>query len=126
MREETVWIDAAGDITEGDVIRWSEPIWSDKKTGRGKDKKYFIRGKQQVIGQVIEASPDLLTIKIIEALVTETNSGRPVYPHKPETIIKKKQTTLTKGNVERLKWSDESARNTINKNFGTEDNSDNF
>jgi len=113
MDETPNWLPVIGSIIEGDVLRWTQVIWSDKKHGRGRDKKHIIRGKQQVTAQVTTIDKDFITLKVIEAEITESNSGRPLYPHKPEETIRKKLATLTKGNLERLIWSDESARSSI-------------
>ena len=113
MEDSPSWLPVIGRIIEGDVLRWTQVIWSDQKQGRGKDKKHVIRGKQQVTAQITDIDNDFITLKVIEAEITETNSGRPLYPHKPEEIIRKKQSTLTRGNLERLIWSDETARHAI-------------
>jgi hypothetical protein len=111
--EPSIWLPVIGPIIEGDVLRWTQVIWSDKKQGRGRDKKHVIRGKQSVTAQITNIDNDFITLKVIEAEITESNSGRPLHPHKPEEIIRKKLTTLTRGNLERLIWSDETARHAI-------------
>lgn len=110
-----IWIPAENDLTIGDVIRWVDIIWSDKKYGKGKAKKHIIRGKQEITGQIEEIKDDLMSIKIISAEIIEDNSGRKLDTHTPDDIIKKKIQTLVKREVKRLKWTDESARNAVIK-----------
>ena len=104
------WIDAINDLTVGDVVKWVDIIWSDKKYGKGKQKKHIIRGKQEIIGQIKQIDGELISVKVIQAETIEDNSGRKLETHKPDDIIKKKSQTLAKRDVQRLKWTDESAR----------------
>ena len=111
-----IWIDNTDPLITGDVIKWIDIIWSDKKYGKGKTKKHIIRGKQEIIGQIKQIDQDLITIKVISAEIIEDNSGRKLDTHTPEDIIKKKIQTLHKRQAQRLKWTDESAREIIIKN----------
>ena len=111
-----IWIEDTDPLITGDVIKWVDIIWSDKKYGKGKAKKHIIRGKQEIIGQIKQIDDDLITIKIISAEIIEDNSGRKLNTHTPNDIIKKKIQTLHKRQAQRLKWTDESARESIVKN----------
>ena len=111
-----IWINETDPLITGDVIKWIDIIWSDKKYGKGKAKKHIIRGKQEIIGQIKQIDQGLISIKVISAEITEDNSGRTLNTHQPEDIIKKKIQTLHKRQTQRLKWTDESAREIIIKN----------
>ena len=110
MPENMNWISAADDLMEGDVIRWTENIWSEKKFGRKKSQKPKITGKQAITGQIEEIGAEFITIKVLAAEVIENTTAKTREPHKPGQMIRKKAATLIKGNAERLPWSDEEAR----------------
>lgn len=110
MSDETEWIATAEDFMEGDVIRWTENIWSERKFGRKKSQKPKVTGKQAVTGQIEEIGAEFITIKVLAAEVTESTTAKTREPYKPAQMIRKKAATLIKGNVERLPWSDEEAR----------------
>ena len=110
MTDETEWIAAAEDLTPGDVIRWTENIWSDRKKGRGKAAKHKITGKQQVTGQIEEISEEFVHVKVIEAVIVLNETAKPLKTYLKDETLRKKPQTLTKGDVQRLPWSDEDAR----------------
>ena len=111
-----IWIEDTEPLITGDVIKWVDIIWSDKKYGKGKNKKHITRGKQEIIGQIKQIDQDLVTIKVISAEIIEDNSGRKLDTCTPEDTIKKKIQTLHKRQAQRLKWTDESAREIIINN----------
>jgi len=110
MTDDTEWIAAAEDLTTGDVIRWTENIWSDRRKGRSKAAKHKIIGKQQVTGQIEEISQEFVHVKVIEAVILEKETSKPLATYTKDETLRKKAVTITKGNVERLPWSDEDAR----------------
>lgn len=112
----TEWIPAAEDFIEADVIRWTEPVWSDKKRGKGKNAKYVILAKQSVVGQIKGREGDYVLIEVISAEIApeaEKTTSQRLYPYEIGTTIRKKPATLTKNGLERRLWSDESARNAV-------------
>ena len=110
MPDKTEWIAIENDFMTGDVIRWTENIWSEKKFGRKKSQKPKVTGKQAVTGQIEEIGAEFITIKVLAAEVTESTTAKAREPYKPKQVIRKKAATLIKGNAERLPWSDEEAR----------------
>ncbi|TVQ85284.1 MAG: hypothetical protein EA357_00780 [Micavibrio sp.] len=120
----TEWIPATEDFIEADVIRWTEPVWSDKKRGRGKNAKYVMLAKQSVVGQIKGKEGDYVLIEVISAEIApegennENKSYQTLRPYAPGSVIRKKPSTLVKNAIERLLWSDESARNSIKKDKG--------
>lgn len=110
MTDDTEWIAAAEDLTPGDVIRWTENIWSDRKKGRGKAAKHKIAGKQQVTGQIEEISQEFVHVKVIEAVIVLNETVKPLNTYVKDDTLRKKPQTLLKGDVQRLPWSDEEAR----------------
>jgi len=110
MTYETEWIAAGEDLTTGDVIRWTENIWSDRKKGRGKAAKHKLIGKQQVTGQIETIDDEFVHVKVIEAIILESETSKPLKTYAKDEALRKKAATLNKGNAERLPWSDEEAR----------------
>jgi len=113
MGEENVWLPATTDFKKADVVRWTEAIWSKKKRGRGKKAKNVLIGKQQVTGQITEIDQDFIHIKVMSSILIEKDGARENLLHKVDHIIRKKPQTLVKGGLERLPWSEESAREIV-------------
>ena len=113
MPDKPNWIAAGSDIIEADVIRWVEAIWSEKKRGRGKNAKNVLIGKQRVTGQITLIDDDYVHVKVIEAELIEDKGAKERRIRKTDDIIRKKPQSLTKGEVERLLWSDEESRANI-------------
>lgn len=111
------WQPVRGGILEADVMRWMEPIWppnrrrSTRRASIGTHRRPW--GKQEVTGQVTAMDGEYVSLKIIKAEIKESNVGADLRPHKVGTIIRKKRSTLQKGEVKRLPWSDESARDAV-------------
>jgi hypothetical protein len=114
----TEWIPAAEDFIEADVIRWTEPAWSDKKRGKGKNAKYVMLAKQSVVGQIKGREGDYVLIEVISAEIAPEagkTTSQTLYPYEIGTTIRKKPATLSKNDLERRLWSDETARNAVLK-----------
>lgn len=101
------WEKSQGDFLESDVVEWVEAIWSPKKTRRKKSRPW---GKQKVTAQITHIDEDYLKLTVLKAAVIENNVGTELRPHKVGTTITKKKATLTRGNPERLHWSEEDVR----------------
>jgi len=110
VSDELEWIAVKDDFVAGDVIRWTENIWSEQKFGKRKSKNPKLTGKQQVTGQIEEIEDDLITIRVIAAEIIENTTAKAREPYKREEIIRKKPRTLTKGNAARLPWEEEEFR----------------
>ena len=116
MSDDEKWVPATDDFIAADVIRWIEPVWSDKKRGRGKNAKHVMLAKQQIIGQIEEIDSDYVSIKVISAEIIvegEKKTYRPLLPREIGSIVRKKPATLVKNGIERRLWSDESARKAV-------------
>lgn len=116
MSQDEKWIPATDDFIAADVVRWTEPVWSDKKRGRGKNAKHVMLAKQQIVGQIEEIDGDYVAIKVISAEIIvegEKKTYRPLLPREIGSVVRKKPATLAKNGIERRPWSDETARNAI-------------
>ena len=100
-------------FVEGDVVKWSEAIWSPNNRRRRKVANRKPWGKQEVTAQVVGMDEDFISLKVLKAKITESNVGTVLIPHKAGTTIKKKRQTLLRGQPERLLWSEEEVRNTL-------------
>lgn len=90
-----------------DVIRWKEPIWV--KGGKRNSKPQKI-GEQVVTAEVMALGDYLqLHIRAVDVLSIEITK-RPPPKLTVGDNIKRKKTTIARGNCERLLWSDETAR----------------
>lgn len=103
------WQESDG-FVEGDVVKWSEAIWSPNNSRRRKNANKKPWGKQEVTAQVVGMDGDFVTLKVLKAKITESNVGTVLIPHKVGATIKKKRQTLLKGQPERLLWSEEEVR----------------
>ena len=101
------WEQANGDLLEADVIGWQEAIWPLRKSRRKKPRPI---GKQAVVGQIFKIEGDFITLQVLKAEVTENLTRRELQPYRIGQTITKKRQTLTRGNPERLHWSEEDVR----------------
>jgi hypothetical protein len=104
------WRETKDGFVEGDVVKWSEAIWSPNNGRRRKNANKKPWGKQEVTAQVIGMDDDFLTLKILRSKIMESNVGTELIPHKVGATIKKKRQTVLKGQPERLLWSEEEVR----------------
>lgn len=95
------------DFLESDVVEWVETIWSPKRTRR---KKAYPWGKQKVTAQISSIEGVYLKLTVLKSEIMENNAIKELIPHKVGTVITKKQSTLLRGNPERLLWSEEGVR----------------
>jgi hypothetical protein len=103
------WIACKGDFVTGDVVRWTEAVWA--KDARRRRKKPLNVGKQLVTAEVLtEDGKGFVYLKVMKCEILSSLYAKELEPLKKDQIIKRKRVTVGKGGVERLKWSDESAR----------------
>lgn len=95
------------EFVESDVVEWVEAIWSPNKYKKGKSKPW---GKQKVVAQIVSIEKDYLKLTVLKATVIENIIGSELRPHKVGSTLTKKQSTLLRGNPERLHWSEEDVR----------------
>lgn len=107
-----VWRESDG-FVEGDVVKWSEAIWSPNNRRRRKNANKKPWGKQEVTAQVVGMDEEFIALKVLKAKITESNVGTELLPHKVGATIKKKRQTLLKGQPERLLWTEEDVRGAL-------------
>lgn len=111
------WIDCGENFIEADVVRWVEPVYDGPFGGNGRK---VARGKQvrvgerqlvaEVVGELDEKGLVLLLVRACDIVSARDNVPAAPQALKPASEIRRKASTLIKGRVERLTWSDESAR----------------
>ncbi len=112
------WIECGAEFIEADVIRWAEGIWDKRR------RKRAVRiGSREVVAEVLTRLDaqgwTSLLIRQCEATVEQAGSTGS-HALKAGSTIKRKAPTLTRGRVERLRWSDESARAIVASRFMNE------
>src|SRR5690348_6321844 len=104
------WIKCGENFITGDVVRWTEAIWPERKP-RSKKKKPEKIGERLVTAAVLTMdSKGFVRLSVMKDEITANKYGMPLKPLKKDQIIVKKRATIARGSAERLKWSDESAR----------------
>lgn len=110
------WVPVGNDFIEADVIRWKEGVFKSKRRKNGK----LVRiGERLVTAEVLKMDNQgwvNLLVRACEVVSVGWNIREvPLLPK--ETEIKRKRTTIARGNTERLLWSDESARSIVASKF---------
>jgi hypothetical protein len=105
------WEKADTAFIESDVVAWTESIWPPHSPRRRKKSRPW--GKQKVTAQVTAIDGDYLTLAVLKAEILENTIGSKLKPHKVGSLIKKKHSTLLRGEPERLLWSEEGVRKTL-------------
>jgi len=103
------WIPAE-DFIAADVIRWTEGVFNNRRRG-----KALRIGERMVAAEVMHRGKDGWVRLIVRActVTKDEMAGSHVPALKPETTIKRSLKTLLRGKVERLPWSDETARSGV-------------
>lgn len=110
------WIACAKDFIEADVIRWKEAVWKPKAR---KNSRAVRIGERTITAQVLKVTPDgwiVLVVKRCETINAET-WWRTIPALKAGRELRRRPATLARGRVERLPWSDESARAVVASRF---------
>lgn len=111
------WVECGAEFIEADVIRWTEAIW-----GKRRRKRAIRIGSRDMIAEVL-SRPDpqgWTSLLVRECRTTVEQAGSASSPLKAGSTIKRKSPTLNRGGVERLRWSDESARSIVASRFMNE------
>jgi len=104
------WIKCGEDFITGDVVRWTEAVWPERKP-RSKKRKPEKLGERRVTAAVLTVdSQGFVRLSVMKDEITANKYGMPLKPLKKDQVIVKKRATIGRGNSERMKWSDESAR----------------
>ena len=113
------WIDCGAAFIKADVIRWKEGVFEGPVARSRKKRKATRLGEREVIAEVINA-PDargFVTLLVRACHILSVKDSRKALILKNATEIRRQQKTLLKGGVERLKWSDETARAVVASRF---------
>ena len=108
------WVTAQQGFIEADVIRWTENVYEKR---RGKKSKPHCLGERQIAAEVVEATSDgWLKLLVRACAVIRNDYADSVIPTlRPGDTIKRARRTVEKGKPERLLWSDESARDQVER-----------
>lgn len=112
-----VWIPVGDGFIEADVIRWKEPVFRNRRSGRA------VRvGDRMVFAEVLrESDADGWVYLLVRG--SEVVSAKIGWSHSDVLLPAKGQETkrqlgtIVRGNPERLAWSDESARAVVASRF---------
>lgn len=109
------WVGAQDGFIQADIIRWTEGIW--KK--RGRSKRAVRIGDRQIVAEVL-SGPDKqgwnqLLVRGCKTDMQQVGAA-PADIKNGSTITRKKE-TLLRGQLQRLTWSDESARSIVVSKF---------
>ncbi|MCE9507796.1 MAG: hypothetical protein K8R48_05700 [Alphaproteobacteria bacterium] len=100
------WIHCPSPIV-ADVIRWHEPIWAAPTKKRGKPDQIG----EQVVTAEVKALGDFLQLQVRTVEVLSLDDGaKPPPGVKVGDSLRRKKSTIDRGDCHRLLWSDESAR----------------
>jgi hypothetical protein len=103
---------------EADVIRWKEGIYERKGPRQGCVVRIGDRlVTAEVLGEVDEEGWVYLLIRSSEILKLKDGKKPHMWMLKKESETKRKSSTLQCGNLERMLWSEESARDVIASQF---------
>ncbi len=110
MSKEPTWIKCGADFIEPDVIRWKEAIWLEPKR-KTKKRKPTKAGERRITADVLTIdSRDYVRLSVMKDEIVENKFGMPLKHLKKEEVIVRKRATIARGDVERMEWSDETAR----------------
>lgn len=100
------WTPCPSPIT-ADVIRWKEPIWAAPNKKRGKPDKIG----EQILTAEVKGLGDFLQLHVRAVEVLTLDAGAKAPPGvKVGDNVRRKKSTIERGDCHRLLWSDESAR----------------
>ncbi len=110
------WIPCGEAFIEADVIRWREAVWKPKAR---KNSRAVRIGERTITAQVLKVMPEGWVVLVVKRCET-TNAEiwwRTIPALKPGAELRRRPATLERGRVERLPWSDESARSAVASRF---------
>jgi hypothetical protein len=104
------WLACGTDFIVADVIRWREPVW--KPQPRTSKKKPSIIGQRVITGQIVKIDrAGWVHIEVTGCTVEPApHWTRALSPFKNGEAIRRQRGKIGQGKVQRLLWSDESAR----------------
>ena len=107
------WISCGKGFIEADVIRWREPIW--KPQGRTSKKPPTMLGFRTVTAQVLKFDRYGWVHVQVAACTVEPllRCTKQLYPLETGKPVRRKRDKIGQGKIERLLWTDETARDAI-------------
>jgi len=99
------WVVCGAEFIEGDVIRWHEGVFEASRY----DRKHRIKlGERSITAQVLYDPLDAN-----EMLELQILSSEGTRPYRTDDLIRRARRTISRGDTERLEWSDEEARTSV-------------
>ena len=111
------WTPCGNEFIEADVVRWKEGVW--EKRSRRKNARAVNVGERTVTAEVLrEDGTDWVHLLVRASSVLSEKPGRNKMAMLPKgEEVRRKRTTLARGNAERMLWSDETARGALISRF---------
>ena len=103
------WIACGESFIPGDVVRWKEPVWPQKKS-RSKRKIQKLGDRLVTAAVLTTDNKGYVRLSVLKDEIVDNKFGMPLKALPKGELLTKKRSTIGKGSAERLKWSDESAR----------------
>jgi hypothetical protein len=97
------WISCRGNVIAGDVVRWIEPIWKEK--GKGKQKLVKIGVRHMTAAVTRLESRDWVHLSVLKCVIKDIQQAKPLEPLRNGEAVKRKRSTLERGDAERLPWT---------------------
>jgi hypothetical protein len=97
------WILCGGKVIAGDVVCWPEPIWKQK----GKRKKTLVQiGVRLVTASVSRLEgKEWVHLSVMNCVIKDIQQARPLSPLRKGEALKRKRSTLERGEAHRLAWA---------------------
>lgn len=106
----TGWLPIYSPPIHADVVRWTEPVFYYPKSKRAKPRRI---GTREITAEVLKVEGEWAVLLVADCKKITEETLRDVETFKPNTEIKRKVPTLMRNRPQRLKWSDEGAREAI-------------
>ena len=94
------WIKCGEDFIIGDVVRWTEAIWPERK-GKSKKKKPEKIGERRVTAAVLTIdTKGFIRLSVMKDEITANKYEMPLKPLKKDQVIVKKRATIGRGGAD--------------------------
>ena len=112
------WIECGGAFIVADVVRWTKPVFARPLTRYGRKRESgnnVCIGEREITAEVLSTPDNRGFIKLLVRACKEVSAkgAQKVDVPRIEQEIRRRKTTLIKGKLHRLPWSDESARSSV-------------
>lgn len=100
------WISCRGaDVAEADDIRWTDAAWKPRTRG-------VKIGEHDIAGKVAFCDREWVHVRVTSC-ETRPDAGWTIETFKPGDLLRRRRATLHLGKVQRMTWTDESARGAV-------------